>query len=270
MVTGLAERRALVAVSFTAYILLVFIGIARVEVPGLGLGHLLYIPVALLALATGPSWGALAGASSAGIYVLGASLNPNFAPDAQLLSVASLIRFATFTGIGFLIGAAASRNRDLLQRLREHAERDHLTELVNTRGFESELDARLAGGLPFALVLADVDDLKLVNDREGHEAGNDYLRRVAAVLLAETAPTDAVARIGGDEFAVLAEVEQPGAAATMVQRLQAALAAAGLSTSLGYAVYPGDGEDHLALFRTADRRLYDAKVTVVRRLRSVS
>src|SRR3954463_4998948 len=199
----LARRRALVAAVFALYLGLVFIGLQKVEVPGLGIGHFLYIPVVLLALSYGPRWGAGLGALSAAMYVVASALNTRFEPDEQALSITSGIRFFTFVLIGWMVGAAAERNRELMQRLKEHAERDFLTDLLNTRAFETEVTERLAGGEPFTLVLADVDDLKIVNDSEGHEAGDDHLRRLAAVLREETAPEDTVARIGGDEFAIL-------------------------------------------------------------------
>ena len=158
-----------------------------------------------------------------------------------------------------------------MQQLKEHAERDFLTDLLNTRAFESELTTRLAREQPFALVLADVDGLKLVNDSEGHAAGNDYLRRLASVLREETAPEDTVARIGGDEFVVLTEVDTPEEAETVSRRLQAALAERGLCASFGHAVHPEEGRDHLSLFHNADKRLYEGKLAVTRRrLRSVS
>ena len=270
MVPGLGQRRILVAVSLSAYVALVFVGLARIEVPGLGLGHFLYVPIALLALATGPAWGAFSGSVAAGAYVLGAWLNPHFTPHDHLLSASSAIRFATFTGMGWLIGSAAKSNRELMQRLTEHAERDFLTDLLNTRAFESALTDRLESERPFALVLTDVDDLKLVNDNEGHAVGNDYLRRLAAVLREETAPEDTVARIGGDEFVVLTEIGADDGEA-ICQRLQAALAQRELSASFGYSVHPGEGTDRLTLFRVADRRLYDGKLAgTSRRLRSVS
>jgi diguanylate cyclase (GGDEF)-like protein len=261
MVPGpLGERRILVAVSLAAYIALVFVGLARIEVPGLGLAHLLYLPVALLALATGPVCGASAGGVAAALYAFGASINPNFQPDDHLLSLAGVIRLTTFSGIGWLIGSAAAHNRELMKRLKEHAERDYLTDLVNTRAFESALTDRLGLGQPFALVLADADDLKLVNDREGHAAGNDHLRRLASVLREATAPEDTVARIGGDEFAVLTSAGSRSEAETAGRRLRDALSARGISATFGYATFPGEGVDRLALFHTADKRLYEGKL----------
>src|SRR5205085_10359879 len=165
-----------------------------------------------------------------------------------------------------LVGSSAAHNRELMRRLREHAERDFLTDLLNTRAFEAALSERLAQGETFALLLADVDDLKGVNDTEGHAAGNDYLRRLAGVLREETAPEDIVARIGGDEFAVLTSVDID--AETACRRLQDALVRRGISASFGYAASPAEGTDRLSLFHTADKRLYAGKLAGAgRRLR---
>ena len=268
MVSGLALRRVLVCASLATYVVVVFVAIARVEVPGLGLGHLLYLPVAMLAIATGPLWGSAAGAIATGVYLVGAVINPEFDPTQELLSVAGAIRFVSFVGIGWLVGSSAARNRELLRKLREHAERDFLTDLLNTRAFEEALGDRLSGTEPFALLLADVDDLKLVNDTDGHAAGNDHLRRLAAVMREETAPEDTVARIGGDEFAVLTAATDAEAACL---RLQDALGRRGISASFGYAFSPTEGADRLALFHIADKRLYEGKLSGTgRRLRSVS
>jgi len=261
----LARRRALAAAVFLAYLGVVFLGLQKVEVPGLGIGHFLYVPVVLLALSYGPRWGAGLGAVSAGIYVVASALNSRFEPNEQALSVSSGIRLFTFVVIGWVVGSAARKNGELMQRLKEHAERDFLTDLLNTRAFEADLTERLAAEEPFALVLADVDDLKVVNDTQGHAAGDDHLRRLAAVLREETSPQDTVARIGGDEFAVLAD----GDGEVLARRLRDAVAARGLGVSVGWATHPGDGTDRLSLFRTADKRLYQGKDSSTRRLRSV-
>jgi diguanylate cyclase (GGDEF)-like protein len=267
----LGQRQFLVATSFALYVALVFFGLARLEVPGLGVGHLLYLPIAMLALATGPLWGAVAGAVATGVYLLGAVINPHFHAPQELLSAAGAIRFATFSGIGYVVGSAAKRNRELMQRLKDNADRDFLTDLLNTRAFETALTERIDAGVPFTLVLLDVDDLKLVNDTEGHAAGNEHLRRLAAVLREETDPEDTVARIGGDEFAVMTSVADPARGSALSERLQAALAGREISASAGYATHPDEGGDRIALFHVADKRLYKGKTAVTRdRLRSVS
>ncbi len=269
------SRRLLVAASLATYVALVFAGLLRVEMPGLGLAHLFYVPIALLALAAGPGPGALAGAAAAGGYLVAARLNPHFASDGEsLLSASAAIRLGCFAGIGWLIGTAADRNRELLGLLKQHADRDFLTDLLNTRAFESDLGARLREGPAFTLVLADVDDLKLVNDADGHAAGNDYLRRTAAVLREETEPEDTVARIGGDEFVVLTALGDDASAERLCHRLRAAMAARGLSVSFGWAVHAADRgaeADSLSLFHAADKRLYQGKLGAhgPHRLRSV-
>jgi diguanylate cyclase (GGDEF)-like protein len=100
---------------------------------------------------------------------------------------------------------AAMRTR--IAELETHAERDPLTGVFNRRGFERELERAAAyvrryGGNA-ALVYLDLDRFKPVNDRHGHAAGDAVLEAVAAALLGTVRASDTVARIGGDEFAVL-------------------------------------------------------------------
>jgi diguanylate cyclase (GGDEF)-like protein len=157
-------------------------------------------------------------------------------------------------------------------RQRRMALADPLTGLVNRRGFDAALRAATAGRgeigvgrraaddqAGFALVLLDLDDFKDVNDTHGHPAGDQLLRTVAAHAAAAVRPTDTLARIGGDEFAVVA----PGAGTDGAQRLALALedavAAAGASATVSYAVHPQDGEEGDDLLRVADRRLYAGK-----------
>jgi diguanylate cyclase (GGDEF)-like protein len=100
---------------------------------------------------------------------------------------------------------AAMRAR--IAELETHAERDPLTGIFNRRGFERELGRAAAHvrryGGNAALVYLDLDGFKPVNDRHGHAAGDAVLKAVAAALLGSVRASDMVARIGGDEFAVL-------------------------------------------------------------------
>jgi diguanylate cyclase (GGDEF)-like protein len=100
---------------------------------------------------------------------------------------------------------AAMRAR--IAELETHAESDPLTGVMNRRGFERELKRATAylrryGGAA-ALIYLDLDGFKPVNDRNGHAAGDAMLEAVAASLVKAVRASDAVARIGGDEFAVL-------------------------------------------------------------------
>jgi diguanylate cyclase (GGDEF)-like protein len=171
-----------------------------------------------------------------------------------------VIRLATFMTMGVLVGWFARNNRALVDRLRVAAERDFLTGLLNTRAFDSMLAARLETGRPFGLILGDMDNLKDVNDLEGHAVGNDVLRRAAEVLGRQLEKGDELARVGGDEFGIVTTLPGTEAVRALCGRLTAALAAEGLSMSFGWAVCPRDGESSLLLFRAADERLYAQKL----------
>jgi diguanylate cyclase (GGDEF)-like protein len=229
------------------------------ERPGLGIGHFYYVPVAMIALASGPVWGVLAGIVATGCYTLGIALNTHL-PTSSILTASSSIRLVTFTAMGALVGWYAHSNRQLTDRLRVAEERDFLTGLLNTRAFDAALSARAGLGNPFGLILADMDSLRDVNDREGHAVGNDLLRRAADVLSRKLEYGDQIARVGGDEFAIIASTPGTDAVRALCSRLMAALHEQGLSMSFGWAVCPRDGDSALLLFRAADERLYAQKL----------
>jgi diguanylate cyclase (GGDEF)-like protein len=158
------------------------------------------------------------------------------------------------------------------RRQREMARTDSLTGLANRRGFDQALATALRRRGDIArgrratddqpgsvLLLLDLDDFKLVNDSHGHAAGDDLLRSVAAHCDAVVRPGDTLARIGGDEFAVVA----PGAGHAGAERLASALSDAirhaGAEATIAWAVHPEDGVGAEALLRAADRRLYEGK-----------
>jgi diguanylate cyclase (GGDEF)-like protein len=157
------------------------------------------------------------------------------------------------------------------------ARQDPLTGLANRRGFEEALTEALAAGGRragdgFALLLADVDAFKQINDRFGHTTGDRVLRELAARASAAVRGGDCVARIGGDEFAVVA----PGAGATAAARLAEALRAAAteiapgegaepVSITVSWVIHPDDGADRAALMRAVDRDLHAAKDVIAGR-----
>ena len=195
------ERRLLIVTAVTLYGA-VFIAFVVFEVPGLGLGHFFYIPVALLALAGGTRLGLLGGCVAAALYALAIAVTPRI-PTQDVLTLAMAIRLVTYSSCGLLIGWFANEHRRHLEQLREFADRDFLTGLLNTRVFDDVLARRCNAEAPFLLVLGDMDDLKLLNDTHGHTAGNQKLRDLADALRRLTGSEDELARVGGDEFAIL-------------------------------------------------------------------
>ena len=153
------------------------------------------------------------------------------------------------------------------EQLRYLSNHDVLTGLYNRTFFEENLN-RLERGkrYPISIVMADVDDLKAVNDRLGHAAG-DVLLRQAAVLFSEVFRSeDIVARIGGDEFAVLLPDTGELAAEALVGRIRQSLSSwnenhcSAVDLSIGVAVAANGGELRQAL-RIADQRMYHDKIT---------
>jgi diguanylate cyclase (GGDEF)-like protein len=258
MSAATSHRRLLLAGAAAVYAG-VFAASTLWERPGLGIAHCYYVAIALVALATGPRRGVLAGFLATGLWALGVLLNPAV-PPAEIFTLGALIRLTTYAAVGALVGFYASSNQMLVERLQVEAERDFLTNLLNVRAFEAALERQVEGHRPFALVLGDMDGLRQVNDELGHAAGNEALRELAEALLEHTREGDELARVGGDEFGLLAAVTDVGEARRLVRQLEQDLVARGLRISFGCAVFPGDGETALSLFRQADARLYDRKL----------
>jgi diguanylate cyclase (GGDEF)-like protein len=229
------------------------------ERPGLGLGHFYYLGIALAAMAVGPRLGVVAGLVATGLYASGVVLNPHVQSN-EVLRVGTLTRAFTYVTIGALTGWFAGRNRTMLAELRVLAERDSLTGLPNTRAFEAAITRRLAAGDRFVLLLADMDALKDFNRDEGFTAGNDALRRLADQLAQSFGPDDDVARVGSDEFAILASVHGDDGPARLAAHLERVLADGRTKATLGWAVFPQEGDNALALYRAASERLYARKV----------
>jgi diguanylate cyclase (GGDEF)-like protein len=149
-------------------------------------------------------------------------------------------------------------------RQRTMASRDPLTGLHNRRSFDAHLaNAARSGG---ALVLFDFDAFKAINDELGHPAGDAVLRAVADACRAVVREGDCLARIGGDEFAVIAPGAGSGGVARMVASLEDAISGAAVPIGVGHvrasfawALAPADAQDAAGLLDRADRRLLDRK-----------
>ena len=162
---------------------------------------------------------------------------------------------------------------ETLEALRQLATRDQLTGLLNRREFDrimaEEAERSRRFGHPLALVMVDIDHFKAVNDTHGHLAGDAVLREVAKTLTAQLRTVDRVARIGGEEFALVLVQTGRSAATEVAQRVVKAVAASPviiesgvslrLTISAGLAVLPEDVSWLELLIGAADRSLYAAK-----------
>jgi diguanylate cyclase (GGDEF)-like protein len=169
---------------------------------------------------------------------------------------------------------AALENATLHKRLEQAALMDGLTELPNRRQFEESLAQELSRverfGGALALVVADLDDFKGVNDRYGHLAGDDVLRAFAEVLRANVRDVDTAARYGGEEFAVLLPGTDLAGAERLAERIRSEMedrlvltvpgANLRVTASFGVAAYPESPTEE-ALFAAADDALYSAKAS---------
>jgi two-component system cell cycle response regulator len=149
---------------------------------------------------------------------------------------------------------------------------DGLTQLYNRRYFQEALDREFARskryGHPFSLVLFDIDHFKRINDTHGHLAGDDVLRRVSTLLRTKVRTNDIIARVGGEEFAVLLPEAGRIGAVALAEKLRRMIEAEHIehkgavipvTVSLGVAEFDAALESAEALFKLADDKLYEAK-----------
>jgi diguanylate cyclase (GGDEF)-like protein len=158
------------------------------------------------------------------------------------------------------------------ERMRQTAERDPLTHLRNRRAFDEvfaqETTRYERYGHPMSLLMLDLDHFKSINDRFGHEAGDEVLRQVARVLPAHIRDVDVAARFGGEEFVVLLPETAPVAALEVAERIRVGVGALAIdwrgtripvTVSIGVASVPERGKDPAGLMGAADAALYRAK-----------
>ena len=160
---------------------------------------------------------------------------------------------------------------DRTRHLAEQAQRDPLTKLFNRAVFDQRLHDELARARRYrralSLVLFDLDQFKLINDRLGHPAGDEVLQQFAKLLRSSLRQSDTAFRYGGDEFAALLPETASEAAGNLLQRLQERLQHSlrvaqlpePVGISYGSASFPADAGSALDLLKVADARLYEDK-----------
>jgi diguanylate cyclase (GGDEF)-like protein/putative nucleotidyltransferase with HDIG domain len=167
--------------------------------------------------------------------------------------------------------ALAIENALKYEQAESSATTDYLTDLPNARSLFLQLDRELArckrDNSSLTVMVCDMDGFKQINDRFGHLEGNRVLRLFAQTLKDTCREYDYVARMGGDEFVVVAPGLPPDAAVKKADQLRELARQAGtevchediLSLSVGQALYPDDGDDAEELLAEADRRMYVEK-----------
>jgi diguanylate cyclase (GGDEF)-like protein len=169
--------------------------------------------------------------------------------------------------------AQVIRSAQLLEETRRLAITDSLTELYNRRHFTRGLEENLSRAARYderlALILLDVDHFKRVNDRFGHHVGDRCLQLIAHVLRESVRESDQIARIGGEEFAVLLQRADQDLVLSIADRLRDRIQnlvldedptlPIDLTASVGVAFFPEQAEEPKGLFRLADKALYEAK-----------
>ncbi|MEG0222879.1 MAG: diguanylate cyclase [Comamonas sp.] len=155
------------------------------------------------------------------------------------------------------------------QELERQASSDPLTGLLNRRGFDARLATAVAlaqrSGRPLSVITIDVDHFKRVNDTYGHEVGDNVLRTLAQQLKTRLRASDAVARLGGEEFIVLLADTAPVTALEMAEQLLVVVAtlarddAGTVTISAGVSALRPEDENGNAMLRRSDAALYAAK-----------
>lgn len=201
--------------------------------------------------------------------------------DGSAIDDSFLPRYVVFV-VGFLsatwvLGGLRKRLLDAELHHRDIAYRDALTGVANRRQFDAILQSELArrshpagrrdaDASPLALLVFDLDRFKEINDNHGHPVGDAVLRQVAERAQSILRSSDTLARIGGDEFAVIAPGAHGEGARLMAEAVCNAIGThysdsgtPAPSASGGWAVFPEDGEDLEALIRAADARMLSSK-----------
>jgi diguanylate cyclase (GGDEF)-like protein len=181
------------------------------------------------------------------------------------------VMLSAFCLAGLVVSFLRQRLTRLLSILARAARIDPLTGVLNRGGFEErfaqEIGRARRNDEPLTLLVADIDRFKQINDRFGHAVGDEVLEGVAQVLSESTRTPDVVARLGGEEFAVLLSQATCEEGVDIAERIRQDMTRMApphcgpiaVTVSIGVASFPGDGTCGDSLFRRADAAVYAAK-----------
>lgn len=224
------------------------------------------VPVAIASIAAGLREGMLAALVASVLVALYVSASTGDL-DPSVMAGVIATRFALYGLTAAFLGAFAEAHYAVQSGLRQLASTDPLTRLSNVARFYEEMAALDARTADYAVLVVDMDELKTLNDRYGHQAGSLAIQTVANCLRRVVRGTDCVARFGGDEFVVvLKDADRPGAQ-IVANRLREVLAAetlpcapeVSLRVSIGVAIAGEDGSTSEELLAAADLAMYAEK-----------
>jgi diguanylate cyclase (GGDEF)-like protein len=233
---------------------------------GIDLAWMFIVPVAISAIAGGLKEGT-------SVAVLSALISAFYATavvgrvDFAIIGTVFFGRVLLYGITATVLGAFAEAHQSVQSHLRTIASLDPLTKVSNVARFYDEMGLMESANETFAVLLVDVDDLKILNDKCGHQAGSAAIQTVANVLRRVVRTTDCVARFGGDEFVMILKSADRAGAQVVVNRLRSMLAAERLpqapevevSVSVGVALFGEDGNTSEELLAAADDAMYADK-----------
>lgn len=232
-----------------------------------------YLVFLVIILGNGMRYGlrAFAEAAAGSLLVTLVVVGIRFADSLQSLTMVGGF-FLLFVTIIVLYSYALMSNIERARAGLEAASRnDSLTGLLNRRGLYERSQPLFDGlgvtGAPFAILFADLDGFKAINDRHGHDVGDRVLQRVAQAITGTIRMHDLAARFGGDEFVVIMPQTSLAQAAAVAKRLQTLIAEAlvvgdaGISLTIGVGESPAHGANLDEVLKQVDLAMYQGKQT---------
>lgn len=201
-----------------------------------------------------------------------ASGNVNFCEEEQVAPYGNIkhmekTQTPIFNDSGEVIGVIGVEHDCTLHKrievsLRHESTHDNLTGLYNRAFFDAELERFDQGRMfPLSVVMADVNDLKKVNDTLGHQAGDRLIQLAARIILRAFRAEDIVARIGGDEFAILLPETAKDVAEEAVERIKGCPEIKNNQASIAFGIATAENRDQLVdILKLSDKRMYRDKL----------
>jgi hypothetical protein len=233
--------------------------------PGLGLSQGFYLPIILVALATGPLGGGSAGVGATTLLVLAAHTRTGDSWTRDAVASGIGVRLVGYVAAGLLVGFVAAHGRRMLteslrvlEELLALAGRDLDTGASTPSTLDLTIGRRFRWGEPFALLVSELSEAHREFLRGRH--ADEDARGIARLLARELGPGDDVGRISDTQFAIVSAVAAEAEVRRLLDACELALGRAGWDASVGWATSPEDGCDTIALYSTALERLHARRV----------